>query len=274
MNDDHKSFHSKIWIIVPLLKHQEKEISSFTRKHNFLNKKNIFLLFKISDNNRSLRINKDERIHHLYQQDSSIYEAWNQALSYLSDQLLEHDYITFLGLDDQWSEDFFNKANSVIEHQKPSVDFIYGNSIHSYGNKIIKRISPTKPTIFGKNNFSFDVPHPGMLNRWKIISSLRFDTNLQLAADLDFYIRVSLNNDIVYHYLRCTQATLGAEGISNGPNSKTIYLSEWKIIESKHGIKLRIKPYRTKLLAFISKWPKIFTILRKFWWSIHPHRIK
>jgi len=259
-----------LWLIVPLLSNQTAEIADFIKQHQWFFDDGGNAIFKISGvvEHDIMPIFSSQNIHILQIPDVSLYEAWNQSLDYLQrTKIGEDSYISFLGLDDLWSKEFIIQAVKIIFEQK-KVDFIFGNSRHLFHGRYIDRESPEHPALFGENDFIFDVPHPGMLNRWGAISTYRFDTNFRLAADFDFYIGVTLAQKPIYKKVNCIQAELGASGVSNGPNAKKIYLEEWKKIKNKREVELNLNLGRTKIVEFLSRWPNLFQKIRRLWWLI------
>lgn len=172
-----------------------------------------------------------------------------------------------MGLDDLLTERFCEEALTTTSIED-EIDFVYGNSVHELKGTTYLHESPENPKLFGQDNFLFDVPHPGMFNRWGTIKNYRFDTQFRLAADFDFYIGIALSKSLKWKKLNMVQATLGGEGISASLNSKQIYLNEWATIEAKRGVKLSSNKLHTTVTAWIAKNPLVYKWLRQAWWKI------
>jgi len=270
MTTTEQSDFGKFFLVLPILAKQQGELPAFIEKHSWFTKRNGRIFVKSSGDftEQTLALISSSQIIVDIRQDKSIYDAWNQCLDGLATIGLENNsYITFVGIDDLLSETYANAALAAVELQ-PDLNFIYGDSCHDLHGVSYEHKSPTNPKLFGKNYFLFDVPHPGMFNRWETIKDHRFDTQFRLAADFDFYIGIALSQQVKWKKLDVIQATLGGEGISGSLNSKQIYLKEWVIIEAKHGVQLGSNKLHTAVTAWISKSPLIYKWLRKTWWRI------
>ncbi len=259
-----------LWLIVPLLPEQVSEIENFINQHQWFFDGGGNAVFKINGivDDLLMTIVPNKNIHLLQIPDLSLYDAWNLCLDYLLQKKIhENSYISFLGLDDLLSNEFIVSSKNLIL-EKNNIDFIYGNSRHIFNNRYIDRDTIDHPALFGVNNFSFDISHPGMLNRWGVISKFRFDTNFRLAADFDFYIGIALQSKVSYKKINCIQAIIGAEGVSNGANAKKIYLQEWMKIEKKRKINLNLELGRTRFVELIARWPYLYKNIRIAWWMI------
>jgi hypothetical protein len=257
-------------LVLPILAKQQADLPTFVENHRWFLERNGRIFIKssgeISDAILS-NISSDKVLIEV-RDDRSIYDAWNQCLEGLGAMALAEDtYVTFLGIDDLLSQDYIDLALTTLQTQ-PDLDFLYGNSVHDLKGTTYLHESPENPKLFGRDNFLFDVPHPGMFNRWGTIKNYRFDTQFRLAADFDFYIGIALSKSLKWRKLDMVQATLGGEGISASLNSKQIYLNEWAIIEAKRGVKLSSNKLHTTVTAWIAKNPLVYKWLRQAWWKI------
>ena len=260
----------RFWLIVPLVSKQVDEIQPFIIKHQWFFDHGGEAIFKIGGSVAPDVVAQvcNPGIHLVQLPDPSLYEAWNQSMDYLRDmEIDENSYIAFLGLDDELSKEFFRQVVNLVR-QNNHFDFIYGNSRHLFQSRYIDHESPINPALFGINHYVFDIPHPGMMNRWGAIFNERFDTRFKLAADFDFYVGIAQKGDVTYKKLNVIQANLGASGVSNGSKAKSIYLKEWKQIENKRNIKLDLQLWRTRFMALIAVQPYLFQVLRKLWWAL------
>lgn len=275
MDNQLTGHQGQFWLVVPLLSKQTHEIRPFINQHQWFFDQGGKAIFKISgavDRDFASQVSSPN-IHLIQRPDTGLYEAWNQSMDYLQDmEIHESSYIAFLGLDDVWSENFFSRALDLIKQQK-NIDFIYGNSRHLFQGRYIDFASPIMPALFESDHFVFDVPHPGMLNKWGLILNQRFNTQFKLAADFDFYIGIAQKRKVSYKKINVNQADLGATGISNGPKAKSIYLKEWKQIEKKRGVKLSLQLWRTRLMALLAMHPYLFQIMRKLWWAVKATKV-
>ena len=258
-----------IWLIVPLLCSQEHELLIFIKRHSVFFNNGGRAILKVSGSleNKPTKLLQDENIHLIQKPDSSLYEAWNQSLDYLESIKIKADsYVAFLGLDDTICYKFCDVATRF---SGLDIDFIYGDIYSELGQRFRRGRPALQPLLFNNyNEYVFDVFHPGMMNRWKSISSFRFDESFQLAADLDFYIRVSKSQNINSQYIGIIQAIVGADGISNSVVAKYIYMREWVLIENKLGVKILKKSTRTTWLIRLSSVPIVYNIVRKIYWGI------
>lgn len=257
-------------LVLPILAKQQADLPAFVEKHRWFLDRNGRLLIK-SSGEFTENILSDicsDRVMVVVRNDKSIYDAWNQCLEELNGRgLTENTYVTFLGIDDLLSQSYVDLVHTTLQEQ-PSLDFVYGNSRHELKGTSYLHESPENPKLFGRNNFLFDVPHPGMFNRWSTIKNYRFDTQFRLAADFDFYIGITLSKSLKWKKLDTVQATLGGEGISASLNSKQIYLKEWATIEAKRAVTLSSNKLHTTVTAWIAKNPLVYKWLRQAWWKI------
>ena len=259
--------HYTLVIILPLTSKDREKINEFLNKHIEIQKENVLFLIKINDPTESNLIIKHDNVMMLSKPDSSLYNAWNQALDFLEQQAanISISYITFLGIDDIFSIEFFQKIK-LMETESQNFDFIYGDALLRYKSSTTYSKSANEPKLFSKNNFRFDIFHQGLINRWKTIENQRFNENYKLAADLDFYIGICANNNITYKKIHMAQATIGCQGISNSPRANHIYKKEWQEIANKRKIKLDNDHLRQKALELISKNERIYFLMRDTVW--------
>lgn len=258
----------KIWLVVPCMTNQLKELELFLENHSWLFQNGGHLILKASGVVDQVFVEQvtTKGVLLLQQTDISLYDAWNQAMDYLCEISVEDGaYVAFLGLDDSLSLDFCSDV-ALLAHGNEKIDFIYGNSRHLFQGRYFDFVAPIKPALFGKSNFTFDVTHPGMMHRWETICKYRFDTQFKLAADFDFYVGIAQKQTISFKKIDVIQAEIGAAGVSNGLKAKSIYLKEWKEIERKRGVKLNLQLLRNKLNALLAIQPHLFRAIRKLWW--------
>ena len=205
--------------------------------------------------------------------DSGIYDAWNQAMDFLQSTSLDEDtYVAFLGLDDELNRDFCNEvARIAIDGGKP--DFIYGNSRCILNGRFKDQTSPSFPSLFAKDRYVFDVPHPGMMNKWGAIRNYRFDTRYKLAADFDFYIGIAQRRDVSFTHVQKIQAMIGTDGMSNNASAIEIYIREWGLIQSRRNVVLVVPTWRLKILQMVAAVPFLLKPLRRLSWIVRAKKI-
>jgi hypothetical protein len=255
-------------IVVPILPNDEIHLTVFLKKHSWVKKYNGIILVK-SQGDLSISA-KELILSHNYlffeKKDSSLYDAWNQALDYLLNiKLNKNFYLTFLGLDDEINIEFI--SYNIKEIELCNYDFIYGNSISIFKNKKRVILSSSKPKLFSSGPFQYDIVNPGMLNRWSTIKEFKFNTNYSLAADLDFYIRISLFRDVNFLFTPLIQSIIGSDGISQTPKSNHTYKIEEEKISKELNVIIVSDKYRGLFLRALSSYPNFYRYFRNLYWS-------
>jgi hypothetical protein len=273
MKEDQKNtkLFKHYYIIVPFMSFELPLTSDFINKHSWFIENGGKILFKVGgfiENNLQSNLKKNKSIILYEKKDFSIYNAWNQSLDVLDSlNINKNSYVIFLGLDDILKEDYLRKACDVVENSN-KFDFLYGDFQSVLGNYHRNFKSKSNPNIFKKNNFSFDIPHPGLLNNWNLIRDYRFNEDYKLAADFDFYLRISLKKNVNFKYIPLIQATLGANGISNSYKAKSIYLKEWHEISLKNKVDLDLDLRRSRIINLLSRFPLLFSFFRNLYWKL------
>lgn len=256
-------------IVVPLLIKDEQAFTLFLNKHLWIKKYNGILLVKTQiglteDVKNRILINDFILVE---MPDKSLFDAWNQSFDELDKLLsLENFYLIFLGIDDELNEMFIKTNWQNIKSLKN--DFIYGNAITIF-NDMRRKIYPNlSPKLFSNGPFQFDIIHPGMLNKWSTIKGYRFNTLYKLAADLAFYIRISLENEISFLYTPMVQSFIGSEGVSQKTESKLIYKTEENIISKNLNVIILSNKFRSAVLIFLARFPKLYKLFRMIYWRV------
>ena len=265
-----------IWLIVAVVASDYPNLPVFLDKHRWLCAGGGHLLFKAASivDDPLAKIIAAAGCELLQVKDSGIYDAWNQAMDMLESTTLTNDcYVAFLGIDDTIREDYCLAATRIA--QPPTQpDFIYGDALNVSHGRAKYQVSPLMPHLFGKNNYLFDVPHPGLLNRWETIKKFRFDARYQLAGDFDFYIRIASSMDVTYAKVPKVQATIGADGMSHSLKALEIYPREWAMIASSHQVSLAVPRFKIALFQAIATVPPLFNLLRRLSWIIRGNSLK
>ena len=259
-----------IWLIVAVVASDYPNLPVFLDKHRWLCAGGGHLLFKAASivDDPLAKIIAAAGCELLQVKDSGIYDAWNQAMDMLESTTLTNDcYVAFLGIDDTIREDYCLAATRIA--QPPTQpDFIYGDALNVSHGRAKYQVSPLMPKLFGKNNYLFDVPHPGLLNRWETIKKFRFDVRYQLAGDFDFYIRIANSMDVTYAKMPKVQAIIGADGMSNSLKALEIYPREWAMIASSYQVSLAVPRFKIALFRALATVPPLFNLLRRIAWLI------
>lgn len=266
---------NKIWLIVPFMSYQTRELIAFADKHKWFIEQGGSVLYKASGTIDSLIADRVEAAGATLIQrvDSGLYDAWNQAMDYLWDAgIRDGAYISFLGLDDEIDQDFCVEV-AQLANSSEQFDFIYGNGRSILNGRFKDRVSPSTPALFGKDNYVFDVPHPGMMNRWAAVSHYRFDTRYRLAADFDFYIGIAQRKAVSFRHVQKIQTMIGADGVSNSAKAKDIYIREWSSISTARNVRLNLENNRMGIMSLISRFPRLFDLLRRLYWALTAQKL-
>lgn len=258
----------KLYIILPFLECESSLAVNFLDKHKWFINNGGFIVLKCGGKVNGAILNfLNTNTILLEYADISLYSAWNQSLDYLKELNIDNNsYISFLGLDDILCQNF---CESVAKNMDKNIDFIYGDIYSRLGNRYRRRYAERTPLLFQKKSkYVFDIFHPGMMNRWGLISSFKFDQRYYLAADLDFYIRLSESHNITYLYIDGIQSIVGADGISNDVNAKEVYKKEWEMIEDKLSVEIVKKSNRMTILSVISKNKTLYKLIRDLYWKV------
>ena len=268
---NNRQLFQDVFIVVPLISNEFNDALIFSNNHSWFTKKQGKILFKIGGkiNKEQLNLLKNKN-HYIFEKDDfSLYNSWNQAMDFLSlKEINDSSLVIFLGIDDYLNEAYLDNVISSFK-TKNNIDFLYGDVKSVLGNYSRVSKSNPRPNIFKKNNFSFDIPHPGLANKWSTIKNYRFNEEYQLAADMDFYIRISKDKIINHEYIPIIQAAIGANGVSNSYKAKSIYLREWKLIAIKNNVDLDLNIIRPRLKNLLTKIPFLFFIFRNIYWRIY-----
>lgn len=247
-----------------------KALPDFIAKHQWFCREGGHILFKTAGSITPEAGHLIETAGCIFAQseDSSVYDAWNQAMDILENQHLNvEDYVAFIGMDDELREEFCLAIAKLPRPPNPT-DFIYGNAQYHFKGRYKNIITPDRPKLFGQDNYLFDIPHPGMMNRWGTIRESRFDTSYQLAADFDFYIGIAHTTNVSHQKIQTIQATIGADGMSNSIEALEIYPREWSMIAANRQVHLTVPGFKIALFRKIANFPMIFHLLRRIAWKV------
>lgn len=188
-----------------------------------------------------LRISQEEANCFYLREDSKkkgIYNAMNLAFDYVK----KDDWLLFWGSDDwAYSDYVIEKITSQISEntkKKISPDLIVyaGEYINcASGNVNRKTLFTNKYEIFNSNQFrkrlfwGFSLPHQATLFSPKVRMKLnKYSTSLILAADLDYFLKLSKFNDLKIQSLPISIISISDNGIS----SRRIFLRYYEVMIS------------------------------------------
>lgn len=142
--------------------------------------------------------------------DNGIYDAMNKGIKIASGNIL-----AILNSDDVYlCNDIISK---VIENfKKIKCDILYGNINYKNKNGDIKRTWNSSPYQKGSFSKGWHPPHPSLFVKKSVYNSCGlFDTDLKIAADFEFMLRVFEKNDYKISYLNETFVSMLLGGKSN-----------------------------------------------------------
>jgi glycosyltransferase involved in cell wall biosynthesis len=131
-----------------------------------------------------------------YQENKGLGHSRNEALKYS-----QGEYIAFIDHDDIWLMDKLQKQVSILENN-PEAGFIYGNYYIMKGNRkiLVLRTQQPQGNVFGHFLYRYPVAIVTTMIRKKAIAGSEdfFDTNLSLAEDFDFFLRLLYKSRAIY----------------------------------------------------------------------------
>lgn len=201
-------------------------------------------------------------------QDNGIYDAWNLVLDDC-----RGEFIAFIGVDDEPTRKFLEAAKQVHASSERPALLIYGDRILQRGKYRRTLRYAAAPRLFEADKPVFDIPHQAALNHRSLIASKRFDSQFQLAGDLEFYI--ALRNKIReggYRYLPMPQVIASEDGLSRSASAFGIYLREFRAIEKSYGLTLGYPRLNLRLLDLFTRVPGVLGTLKQVSWMIHHDR--
>lgn len=142
--------------------------------------------------------------------DNGIYDAMNKGV-----KITSGDIIGILNSDDIYPSDEII-LNVVSKFQKTKCDVLYGNI--NYMNQRGEIVRKWNSSPYQKGSFSkgWHPPHPSLFVKKSVYDSCGlFDTDLKIAADFEFMLRVFEKNDFKISYLNETLVSMLVGGKSN-----------------------------------------------------------
>jgi len=180
----------------------------------------------------------------LHQKDKlGMYSAIDQGF-----MIAKYDYITWINADDIILGQNFSEAVKLAIINK--YDFVYGNSIFNYQN--YNKNVFIKANRFGKyflKKYILPFVQPSSFYKKDIYFQNPFNyQNFKIAGDLDFFNRLSLVNNINFHYYNKTLSIFLKYGQSLGDKNNILYNLEYNKLNNK----------TTKIYIFLYKLTRYF----------------
>lgn len=158
---------------------------------------------------QTLQYLERENIKHITEKDSGISDAFNKGLANST-----CEYIHILNSGDFLNDpSFYIKCIEMFEKDK-EISFIYSNIY--YDHKDLGRML-IKPNLKAFKNIAYGMPfpHPGLVIRKNVLDTvIGFDTNLRIAMDYDFVMRM-LDNYQHGVYSDTESVLMDGKGISS-----------------------------------------------------------
>jgi hypothetical protein len=219
-------------------------IEKFIFNHKSFQKLGFRFIFKISSETKNIKhLSELEYCSFIFSKDNGLYEGWNQIIDFIVNNGYISSYLILIGLDDLL---IYESYQNIIEKlELKNSDFVYGNAMATLQKTRRELKSKAHPSLLSKQSKirSFDIIHPGSMLCINKIIHHRFNTSYKLAADMEFFIRISNEFDLKYTYLPANLSIIGSSGISQNKNSKHIYLNEYRRIEKEYQIIIPNKIY-------------------------------
>jgi glycosyltransferase involved in cell wall biosynthesis len=141
-------------------------------------------------------IHKYEKYLHYWisEPDSGQTHAINKGLSRATG-----DIIAYLNSDDIYLPETFKKVEAFFQ-ENPDIDMVYGNVLFiDEKSNVLYKIEREPLVLKEFYGCNFFIPQPTVFLRRKIVEKCGFfDETLNLAMDLDYWMRISFNGNISY----------------------------------------------------------------------------
>ena len=217
----------------------------------YSNVQHVFVDGKSSDNTvHIIRSNSRRQNIVVSEEDNGIYDAMNKGI-----KLTTGDIIGILNSDDIYPSDEII-LNVVSKFQKTKCDVLYGNiNFRSKKGEIIRTWNSSS---YQKGSFSdgWHPPHPSLFVKKSVYDSCGlFDTDLKIAADFEFMLKVFEKNDFKISYLNETLVSMLVGGKSNTLRGIISGQKEIKMAFKKNNIYLPkfyfVRRYLDKLKEYL-----------------------
>ena len=190
------------------------------------------------------------RMRWISEPDKGLYDAMNKGIS-----LAEGEALGFLNSDDFFTSERIVEAIST-ELERTKADAVYGDIHFVRPSDLSKTVRYYSSRLFHRRwiRFGFIPAHPSFYCRKDVYERLGgFDTQYNIAADFDSFVRFIFLNNISTHYIPMDFVTMRTGGAStSGLNSRINIMKEHKKILASHGV------YSNTFLLSLRYFYKIF----------------
>jgi len=166
--------------------------------------------------------------------DSGIYDAMNIAVGYA-----EGEWVIYLNSGDRFFDDsVLNKLDKEITDE---YGVIYGD-VALYDRGFYKSLKSGELDDFKYTN---PICHQGVLTKTDVVRDFRFDTDYNIAADFDLYLRIYKSGKYRFKKIPLTVAVYRFDGLSN--NNVLKREKEFDLSRKNAGIK-RVKSVKLLII--------------------------
>jgi len=172
----------------------------------------------------------------LIEKDNGIFDAMNKGI-----ELAKGGYIYFLNSGDVFVSNYVVRTVISFIQQKDS-EIYCGNVDALLDGKFIKK-TDVYPWL----------PHQGAFVSRKLLLQYKFDTDFKIFGDLDLWVRLKKDNNLVVKYLDFSIASMEMDGIGSNPVFWRKRLRDKRIFNKKHhvGSYVMIFLYLDNILGYL-----------------------
>lgn len=148
-----------------------------------------------------------ELLHVVSEPDNGIYHAWNKAL-----RLINTDWVTFLGADDEWSSAISLERMMDRAHY-PNVNFVCAK-VYKAPYMEVSGSHFGECWNYSRMKWKMNIAHTGMLHHISLFEKYGyFNETYKIAGDYEFLLRVG--KDVRADYLDDVVVLMGGGGVSS-----------------------------------------------------------
>ncbi|MBO8161871.1 MAG: glycosyltransferase [Thermosipho sp. (in: Bacteria)] len=191
-----------------------------------------------------------DKVKWISEKDSGIYDALNKAI-----KMSTGDIISILHSDDQYFDAYVLEEISNI-FKKKNVHYVFSDVVHFKDKNGVERVTTIRKNKKGKICLGWIPSHTGLFLKREVHDKLGFyRTDLKIAADYDFMLKLFTNNELVgYYYPRFTIKMRDGGASTSGIKSIIKGNIECYKILKENGYKI---PELIVTLKILRKIPKI-----------------
>ena len=182
--------------------------------------KNIeYIIIDGDSNDRTIDIIQKYQNHISYwssEKDNGVYDAMNKGISYANGEI-----IGIINADDYYNEFSVQEAVDKLTN-KESVEVFFGNLRRIYSPNSCKVICVPIPTNLCNNKIN--IVHPTVFVKRRVYTRKIFDSNLKIAADLDFLLTVCNKSNTVKSNRVITNMRIGGLSSNFVINNKEMFI--------------------------------------------------